>query len=731
MLVPIIAIKISLRPLLLGIIMAADNNSGAGASNDAAGSPASQDMDISVGLDLGNIFRQCSLSRAAALTINTTTVEKGICTTLPVPAPQIGNLNWEGDPDVLRTFHGGRISKTGRTTNECLSVSYDPRNLLCVVCEQPHHILSPRKPPVLIFTDQNFTPALSGGAENCIAVCRLENPTLSELVDIAMEILDKTLIPPGATLLFGSGSHLYRTGTSQYASDWILLTNRCSQKWPNANICPLIPICRTDCPGSLARDINMLSSWLGRVYANSTTGVLDTWKLLLQLTDAKCVEATVSEHIKIPLPSSISVGSIQSHTFVFRSSCPASLPGLDRKATEELLRTLIETLNRDFSANINPSVVLANNWAGKTDTMDPSDDEADGDTDTHRHIVLIGGSNMKKLVPLLIELGYNVTDLSEPSWLATPGNIDNIIATLNTTCPEPGYTLVMEPFSNSTFRYKQFDGTMAMPFRTSKGYHMGGDIGTCDEDSFLRTLSALDVIRTDDRVGIKIFVPPLPRYLFRGCCDNSSHSTNMKRDDYALQLLQETMRFRGILKNALLKQGEDNFFVLDSVGAVLGVAPGGNRGPAAEILSDLEAVFKDDSVHFTDVGYRYLSKTIVSAIEGVHDGTLTKSRQPGDSISGTGGGPASARGSRTSYFWRGFSSPVGIAQPAAISTSCDSSRFDGRASRGGGGGGGYHSSKKGWKGDGYGGSGAHPYHRGRGRGGPMKRGWRGNRNPFY
>jgi hypothetical protein len=634
-------------------------------------------MDTSVGLDLRNIFRQCSLSRTAALTINTTTVEKGICTTLPVPAPQIGNLNWEGDTDVLRTFHGNRISKAGRTTNECISVSYDPRNLLCVVCEQPHHILSPRKPPVLIFTDQNFTPALSGGAENCIAVCRLENPTLSELVDIAMEILDKTLIPPG----------------------------------------------------SLARDINMLASWLGRVYANSTTGVLDTWKLLLQLTDAKCVEASVSEHIKIPLPSSISVGSIQSHTFVFRSSCPASLPGLDRKATEELILALIETLNRDFSANINLSVVLANNWAGKTDTMDHSDDEADGDTDSHRHIVLIGGSNMKKLVPLLIELGYNVTDLCEPSWLATLGKIDDIIATLNTLCLEPGYTLVIEPFSNSTYRYKQFDGTMAMPFRTSKGHHMGGDIGTCDEDSFLRILSAIDAVRTDDCAGIKIFVPPLPRYIFRGCCDNSSHSTNVKQENYALSLLQETMRFRGILKNALLKQVEENFFVLDSVGAVLGVTPGSNRGPAAEVLSDLEAVFKDDSVHFTDVGYRYLSNTIMAAIEGVHDGTLTKTRQPGDSISGSGGGPASTRGSRTSYFWRGFSSPVGIAQPAASSISSSSSRSVGRTGRSGGGGGSYHSSKKWSHGDGY--DGTHPYPRGRGRGGPMKRGWRGHRNPFY
>jgi hypothetical protein len=105
----------------------------------------------------------------------------------------------------------------GRTTNECFSSSCDPRNLLCVGCEQPHHVLHPNKPPVLIFSDQNFVPFLSGGeGENCIAVCRMENPSLSELADLAMEILDRTMIPPGTTFLFGSGSHLFRAGTSQY-----------------------------------------------------------------------------------------------------------------------------------------------------------------------------------------------------------------------------------------------------------------------------------------------------------------------------------------------------------------------------------------------------------------------------------------------------------------------------------------------------------------------------------
>jgi hypothetical protein len=280
---------------------------------------------------------------------------------------------------------------------------------------------------------------------------------------------------------------------------------------------------------------------------------------------------------------------------------------------------------------------------------------------------------------------YSVTDLSEPSWLATPENIEYAAESITSQAIEPGYTLIMEMFGNSTFRYTQFDGTMALPFKADGGYHMGGDIGTCDDASFIRTLTATSRLFDDDNAGIKIFIPPLPQHLFGGCCDTASHSTNVGTEGYTTRLLQETMRFRGILKNELLKRGEENFFVLDGVGGVLGFAPGGNRPPLGEIIADLEAVFKNDNVHFTDVGYRYLSNTIIAAIEGVHDGTLTKSKLSSSEISGAGGGESSPHNSKkNSFFWRGFSSPVGVAQTLSASLGRGGNGGDGGLSSFGG-----------------------------------------------
>jgi hypothetical protein len=285
------------------------------------------------GLDLGSVYKQCSIARSAASTMSVTEISNGLCVTAPASTPKIGTLDWIGDDSVLKTFHGGRTTKNGRTVNECISISFDLRNLQCLGCETAHSIFHPLKPPVVIFTDQNFVPFLPGGPENCIAIVRLENPSLNELIDIAVEMFEKVMIPAGATFAIGSGSHLFKVGASQYATDWIQITQRCTQKWPNINVCPLIPICRNTVPGSFGRDISILAAWYGRIYANSTTGLLDTWKLLLQYAEAHGERTATPEICKIPLPASISIGSVQTHCFVFHSSCPAWLPSLDRKAT--------------------------------------------------------------------------------------------------------------------------------------------------------------------------------------------------------------------------------------------------------------------------------------------------------------------------------------------------------------------------------------------------------------
>jgi hypothetical protein len=58
-------------------------------------------------------------------------------------------------------------------------------------------------PPTLVFCDQNFVPTLSG-KQSCIAITRLEDCSLTELTDLALEVLERQSIPLGSILLLGS-----------------------------------------------------------------------------------------------------------------------------------------------------------------------------------------------------------------------------------------------------------------------------------------------------------------------------------------------------------------------------------------------------------------------------------------------------------------------------------------------------------------------------------------------
>jgi hypothetical protein len=124
--------------------------------------------------------------------------------------------------------------------------------------------------------------------------------------------------------------------------------------------------------------------------------------------------------------------------------------------------------------------------------------------------------------------------------------------------------------------------------------------------------------------------------------------------------MSDTTRLRSVIKKDLLSRGLKNFFVLDGVGALLGVAPGGNRGPVSESLADLENIVADDNVHYTELGYKNLGTVMLQAIAGVAEGSLTKSIQPHTSAPAGAGTGTVAPQNKNSFFWRCFSSPVGI-----------------------------------------------------------------------
>jgi hypothetical protein len=140
----------------------------------------------------------------------------------------VSSLDCIGDTEVLKTFRGTRASSSGGAAHQSISFSFDPATLTCISCKSPHKIfesgIRDTGASTIIFCDQNFVPTLYGG-NSCVAIARLEDGSLREIADLALEVLERQSVPPGTLILIGSASHLQHVGLLSLHKTGVRLSN--------------------------------------------------------------------------------------------------------------------------------------------------------------------------------------------------------------------------------------------------------------------------------------------------------------------------------------------------------------------------------------------------------------------------------------------------------------------------------------------------------------------------
>ncbi len=137
-----------------------------------------------------------------------------------------------------------------------------------------------------------------------------------------------------------------------------------------------------------------------------------------------------------------------------------------------------------------------------------------------------------------------------------------------------------------------------------------------------------------------VIVPPLPHNLFVRCCNDESHCTNAKEENYAIDLLSGFTKLRHDLIRQLVHSGISDFKVLDSC-CVTTCSPNSNL---PERLESLRVVTREDGVHYSAEGYRNLATRAIKCITDMAVAPVKAVK-------------------KTSHFWRGFRSPNGSSQP--------------------------------------------------------------------
>ena len=143
--------------------------------------------------------------------------------------------------------------------------------------------------------------------------------------------------------------------------------------------------------------------------------------------------------------------------------------------------------------------------------------------------------------------------------------------------------------------------------------------------------------------GLKVCVPPLPRYLFRACCPEQGHCEGVGSAQYPGSLLEKTLNYRRVMKDFLVGQYSDTVVVPDLVQKMFPQAKS-----TSELLSELETCSANDGVHLVAGGYSLVAD-ILKAVVTEHSAAVV-------SVSG-------GKGAGKPVFWKGFLSPIGSSRP--------------------------------------------------------------------
>jgi hypothetical protein len=328
---------------------------------DTSASELETERSEQVPPNMDAVYYQCNAIRNSCRkeTLTSVSSDTSYGKTVTIQSPSIGSFSdHEG---ITRTFHGSRIMKGNVSVNESISCSFDPATLTCLSCSTEHSIVS-KDPILVLFSDQNFPPTLAGPSSNCINIVRLENATLSELLEIAKEILGNTIIADGSIFMFGSASFLGSSGTSVYAREWTEISFASSNHWRGIRICPLIPLIASECPGTIVRELSELTTWFDRMYDSNPQGMRETWNCLAKAMESCSTGIAIlaaMDSYKLVLPKDLQSRALDHVvTFCSNSSRPMIFKGLSKDHQNELLGTLLTCVFENYRACARPEDYL-------------------------------------------------------------------------------------------------------------------------------------------------------------------------------------------------------------------------------------------------------------------------------------------------------------------------------------------------------------------------------------
>jgi hypothetical protein len=125
-----------------------------------------------------------------------------------------------------------------------------------------------------------------------------------------------------------------------------------------------------------------------------------------------------------------------------------------------LLSALIKLLQCNFATAANSEDIFS---------AEPALQESGTEKKT---VYIIGGSNMRNVIPLIDKEKFNIIDHTVSGWVPNPANVSQLSGILGSA--EPGSIAILDLLGNVSYRYTQCEGTLALPYKAGGKCHFEG-----------------------------------------------------------------------------------------------------------------------------------------------------------------------------------------------------------------------------------------------------------------
>ena len=545
----------------------------------------------------------------------------------------------------------GRICKTivradfGAKINA--SYSFKPSTMQCLGC-QPRHQLATGTRAVFVLSDQDFPPALpcqNGG--QCLFIFRMENGSLSELVDDFLEMTKGWRLPPGSVAIAISISQLSRCGTAAYAASLAHNGGRIQKAFSgNVEWIPGVPILACGSNNKeLIRSLLEISNWIRFCLQDSPTTLEGTFGLLAdEIRSNPTRGGKGPEERRLTMPSLLSefpnmkTWASDDHLIPL----PSSIAAFNEKTEEILIGSMIDELNSKLGLALDPKP----SFSRGIDKYDAAQYPPGG-------YLVIGSSNASRTADALKQAGQGVTLIKTTNWKPTPAGIISITDHVREAQKNANHkATVFHLLDNILYMGRKPDGTTAHSKRMEDGmYHIEGELVVADKEAQFTLYKALKPALTAAGSGPILVVTPLPRYVKKGCCTDNTHVTNRTKADFYSDLSRSLTEVRNNWRTFLFVDNLRRISVINPL-------------PLFDNLPEDEGWGPDDPVHPLPPVHRELANLIIRNAEylaskpatggersGAGSSLGTIQRRPGREWTGTGGGWRPANPGRGRGHW--------------------------------------------------------------------------------